>query len=128
MSAAPAALVAEVEAAEAALRAAQIAGDATAMAQLLAEELVYTTQVDEVLDKRGQLAAYRSGRLKLTRIDNAGRTIRFIGTQAAVVTVRAELAGHVEGTAFVGAYRYTRVWRRGDNGWQLLASHCSGVS
>jgi ketosteroid isomerase-like protein len=48
------------------------------------------------------------------------------GDVAAVVTLRAELAGRWDGTPFTAAFRYTRVWHRTETGWRLLAAHCSG--
>ncbi|EHM02512.1 hypothetical protein HMPREF9946_01038 [Acetobacteraceae bacterium AT-5844] len=118
----------EIEASEAALRAAMLTADANALDRLLADDLIFTTQTADILDKASDVEAYRSGRLKLTRADYSDRAIRFASADTAIVTLRAELVGHFEGTAFVGAYRYTRVWRRGDKGWQVLAAHCSGVS
>lgn len=120
--------LAEIEAAEDALRAAVLANDIPALERLLANELIFTTQTAEVLDKVSDLEAHRSGRLRLTRLQCSDRAIRFVVEGAAVVTLRAELAGHFEGIAFAGAYRYTRVWRRGEKGWQVLAAHCSGIS
>ena len=116
----------EVESAEAALRAAMLAGDLPALDRLLDDALVFTDQAGRTLGKPDDLAAYRSGLLRLSRADIADRAIRMAGDGAAVVTLRAELAGRWDGTPFNAAFRYTRVWHRTDTGWRLLAAHCSG--
>lgn len=118
---------AEVEAAEAALRAAMLAGDVSALDRLLDDALVFTDQAGRVLGKADDLAAYRAGLLRLSRADVTDRAIRLAGHDAAVVTLRAELAGRWDGNAFAGAFRYTRVWHRAEGGWRLLAAHCSGA-
>jgi ketosteroid isomerase-like protein len=115
-----------VEAAEAALRAAMLAGDVSALDRLLSDELIFTDQAGRLLGKQDDLSAYRAGLLRLSRADSTERAIRLAG-DAAIVTLRAELAGRWDGNAFAGAFRYTRVWRRGAEGWQLLAAHCSGA-
>jgi len=117
----------EVEAAEAALRAAMLAGDLAALDRLLDDELVFTDQAGRTLGKADDLSAYRSGLLRLSRADILDRAIRMAGDDAAVVTLRAELAGRWDGTPFTAAFRYTRMWRRTDAGWRMLAAHCSGT-
>jgi ketosteroid isomerase-like protein len=116
----------EVESAEAALRAAMMAGDLTALDRLLDDALVFTDQAGRTLGKADDLSAYRTGLLRLSRADVADRAIRMAGDDAAVVTLRAELAGRWDGTPFTAAFRYTRVWHRTEAGWRLLAAHCSG--
>jgi ketosteroid isomerase-like protein len=119
--------LAEVEAAEEALREAMLAGDVAVLDRLLAEELIYTTHTGHVRDKAWDLDAHRAGLLRLSRLDVSEREIR-LAADAAVVTLRAELAGTWDGNAFVGAFRYSRVWRREDGGLKVLAAHWSGAA
>jgi ketosteroid isomerase-like protein len=119
--------LAEVEAAEAALRGAMLAGDVAALEWLLDDALIFTDQTGRVFGKADDLAAHQGGLLRLSRVDVSDREIRLAG-EAAVVTLRAELAGTWDSNAFVGAFRYSRVWRRDAAGLRVLAAHCSGAA
>jgi ketosteroid isomerase-like protein len=119
--------LAEVEAAEAALREAMLRNDVAALDRLLAEELIFTSHTGHIMGKAEDLAAHRDGILRLSRVDVSEREIRLAG-DAAVVTLRAEMAGTWDSNAFVGAFRYSRFWRREGAGLRVLAAHCSGAA
>ncbi|MBO1075653.1 nuclear transport factor 2 family protein [Roseomonas marmotae] len=118
---------AEVEEAEAALREATLTGDVVSLDGLLSEALIFTDQTGRVIGKSEDMEAHRTGLLRLTRVQVSEQEIRLAGN-AAVVTLRAELAGTWDSNAFVGAFRYTRVWRREEAGLRVLAAHCSGAA
>ena len=116
-----------INAAETRLRQAMLGSDAEALADLLADDLLFVGPQGQVLSKAADLEAHRSGRLKLTRIDFSETEIRPMGETAVVIT-RATLAGSYEGTAFSGDFRYLRVWRSGANGWQITAGQCTAIA
>ncbi|MDR3438708.1 nuclear transport factor 2 family protein [Telmatospirillum sp.] len=116
-----------IEACEAALRAAILTGDIAGLDDLLAADLIFTDQNGRCWSKADDLAAHRSGILKISRLDFSDRQIRPLGDNAAVVVVVADIAGRHDGRDFAGTLRYTRVWR-GDGGvWRIAAAHCSAV-
>lgn len=117
-------LVAEIEDGERQLRAAMMAGDVALLDKLLSDDLIFTDQSGRLLTKADDLAAHRSGDLKLDTVDYSERHVRDAG-EVAVVSVLARLSGSYGGSGFTGAFRYTRVWVRGERGWQVLAAHCS---
>jgi hypothetical protein len=88
-------------AAEAALRAAQLAGDVGALDRLLDDGLVVTGLDGAVVGKADDLALHRSGRLKVTRMDPSDTRIVRLGP-VAVVSVRMEAAAVVDGAAVSG--------------------------
>ncbi|CAN5521396.1 hypothetical protein BH09GEM1_BH09GEM1_25120 [soil metagenome] len=54
--------------------------------------------------------------------------IRRVGTDVAIVALRALLAVGVGGTIVRGEYRYTRVWARSADGtWRVAGGHVSPV-
>lgn len=82
-----------IAAAEAALRAAMLAGDVAALDALVEDHLSFTDQAGNRLSKADDLAAYRSGRLKLETIDLVDPPdIRRWG-DCATVCVTVDLAG-----------------------------------
>jgi ketosteroid isomerase-like protein len=117
----------QIEAAEAHLRDAMLAGDVKALDDLLADDLVFTNQVGQCLTKADDLAAHSSGRLRITQLDISDQRVRPAETFA-VVTLVANVGGSFDGQAFSGAFTYTRVWERADGRWRVLAVHCSAVA
>lgn len=118
----------EIERAEAALRAAMLAGDVARLDALLGDEAVFTDQDGRRLSRADDLAAHASGLLKIGRLDARGDPlVRVIG-DAALVCVTLDLAGSFGGTAFGGAFAYTRLWHRGPDGWRVEAAHCSAAT
>ena len=117
-----------IEDAEARLRAAMLAGDVAALDALLGDALVFTDHTGARLGKAEDLAAHRSGRLRLTRLDPRGQTlIRRLG-DTAIVCITLDLAGRFDAQPFVGTFTYTRLWHLGDDGrWRVEAAHCSAV-
>jgi hypothetical protein len=113
-------------AAEAALRAAQLAGDVGALDRLLDDGLVFTGLDGAVVGKADDLALHRSGRLKVTRMDPSDTRIVRLGP-VAVVSVRMDAVAVVDGAAVGGPLRYTRVWREAPAGWRVVAGHMSAV-
>lgn len=115
-----------IEASEDQLRQAMLTGDVAALDALVADTSIFTNQFGVVLAKADDLAAHRSGQLKLTRIDAEDQRIQAIDG-GAVVTVLCRLAGSFDGQPFAGAFRYTRVWAPTEKGIQVIAAHCSAV-
>jgi hypothetical protein len=109
------------------LRQAMLAGDADSLDRLIADGLVFTTQTGEVMGKAADLAAHRSGLLRLTRLDPSDRRT-VTQPESAVVSVQMDVAGTYGGELFFGLFRYTRVWALMDGRWQVVAGHVSAVA
>ena len=117
----------ELHACEAALRAAQLAGDAAALEALLDDTLMFTGPDGAVYGKADDLDAHRRGWIVITRLEPSDERVERHGGLA-IVSVRMEMAGTWRGEAFHGPFRYTRVWRRFANGWRIVAGHVSAVA
>lgn len=113
--------------AEAALREAMLEGDVAALDDLLDPQVCFTDQFGNRLDKADDLAAHRSGLLKVEAIDAvAPPTIARWG-ETATVCVTVDLAGFYDGTAFFGRFAYSRVWHRQGERWRVVLAHCSAL-
>ena len=107
--------------AERRLQAAQREGDVGTLDALLHPRVVGAGPDGEVFSKEDDLDGYRSGALRIIRLDEEfldvhehGRT----GITSLVATVDA-----VQGGREVSArLRYTRLWVRDGDGWQVLAA------
>jgi ketosteroid isomerase-like protein len=115
-----------LHACEAALRQAQLAGDVQELDRLVDDALVFTGPNGAVYSKQDDLDAHRRGLIRITRLEPSEERIQRFG-HIAVVSVRMEMAGTFEGSAFTGPFRYTRVWRAEGGGWRIVAGHVSAV-
>jgi ketosteroid isomerase-like protein len=116
-------LQAQIAEAEDQLRTAMLGSDVDALNQLLAPDLIFTNHLGQLLGKDEDLAAYRSGVLKIMSLEPSERHFRALG-EVAVVSVRMQLSGSYEGAPANGDFRFTRVWARSQKErWQILAAH-----
>lgn len=115
-----------LRAAEAALRRAQLAGDAGALERLVDDALVFTGPDGALYGKADDLDAHRHGWVRITRLEPSEERVQRFGT-IAVVSVRMDMAGTFRGAPFAGPYRYTRVWCARPDGWRVVAGHVSAV-
>src|SRR5215218_4012392 len=99
-----------IRAAENALRRAQLASDIEALDLLIDEALVFTGPDGQIYGKADDLAAHRSGAIRISVLEPSDERIQEFGS-IAVVSVRMEMSGSFQGTPFAGPSRYTRVWR-----------------
>ncbi|GAB4071500.1 nuclear transport factor 2 family protein [Ancylobacter sonchi] len=123
-----AAAVEEIAAAEEHLRRAALAGDVAALDALLADDLVFVNFAGHVLDKQDDLDLHRSGALKLSRTDFSELSIRFLDAHTAHTVLRVDAEGVAGGVPFAAALRFSRVWRRGTPGWQVVAIHSCAIA
>lgn len=109
------------------LRAAMLAGDVAELDALIDDRLRFVGPDGKVYGKADDLALYRSGAQRLTRIDVEDVLIEPYGSTA-VAVVLAGLAGVLDGQAFEGRFRYLRTWVRGEPGWRIVSGSVSGVA
>ena len=87
---------------------------------LLHDDLLFNTPDGATATKAMDLDNYRSGNIHLHTVAPSDRTVRVIG-DTAVVAVTVELQGNYLGQALDGKFRYIRVWKRVEGGWQVIA-------
>jgi Domain of unknown function (DUF4440) len=73
------------------------------------------------------LAAYRSGMLKVKELRPSEQQIRF-NVEVAIVSVRMLLAGTYDDSSANGDFRFTRVWALSPHKtWRVVAAHAGIV-
>jgi uncharacterized protein DUF4440 len=82
----------EIVALEAAIRNAQLAGDVTALDQLIADELLFTGPDGQLGTKIQDLEAHRWGAVRFRAHEPEELRVRRVGTDLAVSALRARLA------------------------------------
>jgi ketosteroid isomerase-like protein len=119
---------AQIVEAEDRLRAAMLSSDVDSLEELLAPELMFTNHLGHLLGKEDDLAAYRSGMLKVKELTASEKQVRLIG-EVAIVSVRMQLAGAYDGSPANGDFRFTRVWAlSAQKKWRVIAAHVGRIA
>jgi ketosteroid isomerase-like protein len=104
------------------LQQAMLSSNVQELDELIADDLVFTMHTGLVITKQNDLEAHRTGIQKFTSIDLTDQQIRHYG-DCAVVTLQAHLTGVFQGQDYSALYRFTRVWVKRQNRWQIAAGH-----
>ena len=103
---------------------AHTAGDAKALVRLWADDLEVAVPKMPVM-KKGELTKFvESGRMKFQRYETSDLNFR-VYSQSAVVTGRLQRKREINGRAVEDDWRFTKVYQRTADGWQVVSFHAS---
>ncbi len=105
---------------EARLYAAMLASDVAELDALIADDLLFAGPTGELATKAMDLDLHRSGGTRFRELVPAALEIRVWSERFALASTKIFLSGTFLGNDFAGDYRYTRIWRKGENGWQVV--------
>lgn len=105
---------------------AQLDGNVSVMANMLAEDYVGISPEGTLKSKTETLANYKSGALHFTSMDADDRKIRVYGGTAVVVS-KVKVAGTHDGKDVSGTYRYTRVYHLDGGNWKIVSFEASEI-
>ena len=118
----------EIVALEARLRIAQMDADVMALDALIDDDLLFAGPDGSLGTKAQDLAAHASGAVRFREHEPTELRVRRVGSDVAIVALRARLAVEVGGTVVRGDYRYTRVWSRNAAGtWRVVGGQVCAV-
>lgn len=118
----------EIVACEAAIRAAQLNADVSALDRLIADDLLFTGPDGQLGTKKQDLDAHASGAVRFHSHDPEELRVRRVNENVAISALRARLVVEVGGVTVRGTYRYTRIWaREAGEGWRVVGGHVSEV-
>ena len=110
----------QIEALEKQWQQAVLTDDITAMDKLLSDDYLGIEANGEVVTKTQQLDHMRSRQFVIDKLQTSDIKIKLLGPTVAVVTSLAQVTGVVDGEHLQGAFRYTRIYRRGPSGsWKV---------
>lgn len=96
--------------------------DASALANLLAENLVYVDYDGSISTKQQFLAEVKSADVTGEQINNEGVTVRLYGNNVAVSTGIYRDRGVDKGKPFSRRGRFTNVWLNQNGKWECITS------
>lgn len=112
-----------IEGLEEKLRQAMLASNVSALDELIADDLIFTLPNGLVINKQTDLEAHRSGVQKFIGLEISDRQVKDYGNFA-IITVKTEIVSQV----FSGTFRFTRVWAKQQERWQIVAGHVSQIT
>ena len=105
------------------LRTAMLDSDVATLNELLETDLIFANHLGQLTGKEDDIAAYRSGLLKVVSLEPSEQQVRDLD-DVAVVSVRMQMSGTYAGNPANGDFRFTRVWALSQQGkWQIVAAH-----
>jgi uncharacterized protein (TIGR02246 family) len=102
--------------------------DATALAGLLADNLVYVDYDGSLSNKEQFLASIKNGEVSSEQINNEGVTVRIYNDNVAVSTGIYRDKGVEKGKPFLRRGRFTNVWIKQNGAWQCIASQSTLIA
>lgn len=100
--------------------------DIAFLEQYLAEDYVSTFPDGNVMDKKAEIEALKSGRVAIIGMLPREMNVRLYH-RTAVITGRSTIKATVAGQELSGEYRFTDVWVR-QNHWQAVASQVTRIA
>jgi uncharacterized protein (TIGR02246 family) len=102
--------------------------DAAALANLLADNLVYVDYDGSLINKQQFLASIKSASVSSEQINNEGVTVRLYNNNVAVSTGIYRDKGVENGKPFQRRGRFTNVWINQNGAWQCIASQSTLIA
>jgi ketosteroid isomerase-like protein len=118
----------QIRACEERLYAAMLASDVAELDALIADDLLFTGPTGELATKAMDLELHRSGGTQFLELTPKELEIRVWSEEFALASAKVFLRGTYLGQAFAGEYRYTRIWRKGPHGWQIVGGSVTVMS
>lgn len=116
----------EIQEVEQRLLMAMLNGNIDELDTLISDELLVVGPDGRLVGKADDLAAHRSGTLRIRSMLPLETTIKLL-PDVAIVFVLMAIEVTVQDQSFAGRYRYTRIWSRQKATWKITAGHISSV-
>lgn len=114
--------------AEELLSKAMLESDTVSLDKLLSSNLIFTNHLGQILSKKDDLEAHKSGLLHISNISVEDQQIK-LQQDTAVVFAKVTINGNYDGNPANGTFRFTRVWQNTEgNHWEVIAAHSSLIT
>src|SRR5215213_1833935 len=117
----------QIRASEERLYVAMLASDVDELNALISDDLLFAGPTGELATKAMDLELHRSGGTQFHEFTPKALEIRVWSEQFALASAKIFLRGTYLGQEFAGHYRYTRVWRNSQSGWQIVGGSVTAI-
>lgn len=111
---------------EDAVKEAQLNGDIDFFENLLADGFKFISPQGKIISKREDIDQYKSGQLKISKIDISNRQIDMFGSTA-ISRFKVQFEGTSGKYQFSTKFIFTRVYSKVGNAWKMVAGHSTEV-
>ncbi len=111
---------AQIRECEARLYRAMSASNVAELDVLIADDLLFAGPTGELATKVMDLELHRTGGTQFHEFAPKELEIRVWSEDFVLASAQIFLRGMYLGNGFAGDYRYMRVWRKGNRGWQIV--------
>ena len=118
---------AQIHTCETRLYAAMLTSDIAELDLLISDDLLFVGPTGELATKAMDLELHRSGGTKFYELVSKELEIRVCSDECAIAAVKIFLRGTYLGNDFTGDFRYLRVWRHREHGWQIVGGSVSMI-
>ncbi|MBB6236466.1 hypothetical protein HDC90_001078 [Pedobacter sp. AK013] len=101
--------------------------DLSTLDLLFADGMLFHDQYGNVLDKEMDMDAYRTGMIKITKINVSKREIR-VFESIVIVSASLFIKGKYADILLNGKYRWLRVWGKVKEDWKVISASCTSIS
>ena len=107
---------------------AMLESDTVTLDKLLSSDLIFTNHLGQVLGKKDDLEAHKSGLLDISNISVDDQQIK-LQQDTAIVFAKLTILGNYAGNPANGTFRFTRVCQNTEgNYWEVIAAHSSVIT
>lgn len=118
----------QILACETRLYSAMLASNVDELDALIADDLLFTGPTGELATKAMDLELHRSGSTQFHEFTPKELEIRVWSEEFVLASAKIFLRGTYLGQEFAGDFRYTRVWRKGQQGWQIVGGSVTAMA
>jgi len=110
------------------LKHAMLTSNISELDAMLADDLIFTNHLGQLMTKQEDLNAHKTGQLKIENIKFGDiKIMPFNGM--ALVNVEVRLVGSLNGEAAETIFRFSRIWSKNSNNiWQVIMAHSTLVA
>jgi ketosteroid isomerase-like protein len=117
----------EIRTYESRLYTAMSTSDVAELDTLIADDLIFISSTGQLATKEMDLELHRTGATTFHELVPKELEIRIWSDRFVFITAKIFLRVTFLGEDFAGDYRYTRVWRHGNQGWQIAGGSVSQI-
>lgn len=106
---------------------AHVRGDADSLGRVFADDLMVVVPGMRIMTKADSLGMFTAGRMKFDRYESSETQVR-VYDATAIVTGRIRRTRTVAGKSMDDDWRFTKVYLRRSDGWQVVSFHASNTA